>query len=90
MECAGDDPREQRRLDEDEQRRRDAERDVGAEQHADGPRAAYEARVERAHGLVMGGVAGHAVPEDVVRPAPGRAARPAATISATTVITTSV
>ena len=81
MEGAGDDPREQRRLDEHEQRGRDPERDVDAEQHAGpagrGGRGAGRARARLGLGLrrQLGElvrrrlVAAEPVPEDVVRPA---------------------
>jgi hypothetical protein len=49
VKCARDDVCEQRRLDEHQQRRRDAERDVDKEQNTNRPRAADEARIERAH-----------------------------------------
>jgi hypothetical protein len=45
---AGDDPGKERGLREDEDRRRSADQDVGAEEHANRTRAANEARVERA------------------------------------------
>ena len=69
VERAGDDAREHRRLNEDEQGRCRAEQDVGTEEHADGTGAAYEARVERAHGSGCRPLALQPVPEDVVRPA---------------------